>query len=195
MAETPQTTPTPAKPILILPCDGTQELPVPAAAPSSDPGPLAMARRLVGLGFYPEASEGGPDWRKDLPCGGYVSITTNGWTDPLRLAYCAFGHDAEGVMRVLRHWATLDEAIRTVAAIKRFPDTPAEELAFLAKARELGLTHSAASHELGSRFFYGPAPIGRHYGSFTADQAELLFAAVRAFEPIDRARAAQVVTQ
>lgn len=30
MAKTPQTAPTPAKPILILPCDGTQELSVPA---------------------------------------------------------------------------------------------------------------------------------------------------------------------
>lgn len=179
---------TPSKMPLILPCDGTGELPAPAATPAKDSAPLAMARRLVGLGFYPVASEYGPDWRKDLPCGGHVSITTNGWTEPERQAYCAYGYDAEGITRVLRHWLTLDEAIQTVGAIERFPDTPAEELEFLAKAKALGLKHSAAYHELGARYFYGPEPIGRHYGAFTVAQADLLFATVRAFEPIDRAR-------
>src|SRR3546814_5221713 len=104
---------------------------------------------MVGLGFYPVASEYGPDWQKDLHCGGQVSVTTNGYTDPQKTSYCAYGHDAEGVMRVLRHWVTLDEAIATVAAIERFPDTPAEELEFLTEAKALGLKYSAASHELG----------------------------------------------
>lgn len=182
-------TPAPAKKPLILPCDGTQELPVPAAAPANDPAPLAMARRMVGLGFYPDAGCDSLTWRKDLPCGGHIHITTNGYTDPERTAYCVFGYDAEGVMRKRYLWRSLGAALEFQSGIARFPETPAEEKTLLAALASVGVTAEPGGMEIGSRFFYGPEPERRIHGAFTCEEAAAHFAAlgIRSGAPVDGA--------